>query len=90
MKLTPREMDKLTLFTAAEVARRRLERGVLLNVPESTALISWEIVEHARDGRTVADPFRPSSEAVDLLRIRAAQLRDKAPADRRSAVRRVL
>jgi hypothetical protein len=42
------------------------------------------------DGRAVADPFRPSSEAVDLLRIRAAQLRDEAPAGRRSAVRRVL
>lgn len=55
MKLTPRELDKLTLFTAAEVARRRLERGVLLNGPEATALISWEIVERARDGHTVAE-----------------------------------
>ncbi|ANI94095.1 urease subunit gamma [Dietzia timorensis] len=53
--ITPRELDTLTLFTAAEVARRRRDRGVRLNVPEATALISWEIVEHARDGRSVAE-----------------------------------
>lgn len=55
MRLTPREMDTLTLFTAAEIARRRRDRGVALNVPEATALIAWEIVELARDGRTVAE-----------------------------------
>ena len=65
MKLTPRELDKLTLFTAAEVARRRLERGVLLNVPEATALISWEIVEHARDGRTVAECMHLGRQVLD-------------------------
>lgn len=55
MELTPREKDKLLLFTAALVAERRLHRGVKLNYPESVAFISMEILEGARDGRTVAD-----------------------------------
>ncbi len=55
MELTPREKDKLLLFTAALVAERRLQRGVKLNYPESVAYISMEIIEGARDGRTVAD-----------------------------------
>jgi len=55
MDLTPREKDKLLLYTAALVAERRLNRGVKLNYPESVAYISMEIVEGARDGRTVAD-----------------------------------
>jgi urease subunit gamma len=55
MELTPREKDKLLLFTAALVAERRLERGVRLNYPEAVAYLSAAIVEGARDGRTVAD-----------------------------------
>jgi urease subunit gamma len=55
MELTPRERDKLLLFTAALVAERRLARGVKLNYPEAVALISAAIMEGARDGRTVAD-----------------------------------
>src|SRR4051794_37415951 len=55
MKLTPREKDKLLIAMAAVVARRRLERGVKLNHPESIALISDFVVEGARDGRSVAD-----------------------------------
>ena len=55
MNLTPREKDKLLIAMAAQVARRRLERGVLLNHPESVALISDFIVEGARDGRSVAE-----------------------------------
>ena len=55
MILTPREKDKLLIAMAAQVARRRLERGVKLNHPESIALISDFVVEGARDGRTVAD-----------------------------------
>ncbi|CAM2816745.1 urease subunit gamma [Moritella viscosa] len=55
MELTPREKDKLLLFTAALVAERRLARGVKLNYPESVALISAAIMEGARDGRTVAE-----------------------------------
>jgi urease subunit gamma len=55
MNLTPREKDKLLVSMAAMVARRRLERGVKLNHPESVALITDFIVEGARDGRTVAE-----------------------------------
>ncbi|MEP9090219.1 MULTISPECIES: urease subunit gamma [Enterobacter cloacae complex] len=54
MELTPREKDKLLLFTAALVAERRLARGVKLNYPESVALISAFIMEGARNGETVA------------------------------------
>lgn len=54
MHLTPREKDKLLIATAAMVARRRLERGVKLNYPESIALISDYVVEGARDGKSVA------------------------------------
>jgi len=55
MELTPREKDKLLIFTAALVAERRMARGVKLNYPEAVALISAAIMEGARDGRTVAD-----------------------------------
>ena len=55
MDLTPREKDKLLLFTAGLVAERRLARGLTLNYPEAIALISMEILEGARDGRTVAE-----------------------------------
>ncbi|HEX4896443.1 MAG TPA: urease subunit gamma [Solimonas sp.] len=54
MDLTPREKDKLLLFTAALLAERRKARGLKLNVPESIALISAAILEGARDGKTVA------------------------------------
>ncbi|PPD34980.1 MAG: urease subunit gamma [Methylomonas sp.] len=55
MQLTPREKDKLLLFTAALLAERRLARGVKLNYPEAVAYISAAIMEGARDGRTVAE-----------------------------------
>ncbi|PKM05325.1 MAG: urease subunit gamma [Gammaproteobacteria bacterium HGW-Gammaproteobacteria-6] len=55
MELTPREKDKLLLFTAALVAERRLARGVILNYPEAVAYISAAIMEGARDGRSVAE-----------------------------------
>jgi urease subunit gamma len=58
MRLTPREKDKLLIAMAANVARRRLERGVKLNHPEAIALICDFIVEGARDGRKVADLMR--------------------------------
>jgi urease subunit gamma len=54
MDLTPREKDKLLLFTAALLAERRKARGLKLNVPEAIALISAAILEGARDGRSVA------------------------------------
>jgi urease subunit gamma len=55
MELTPREKDKLLIFTAALVAERRKARGLKLNYPEAVALISAAILEGARDGRTVAE-----------------------------------
>jgi len=55
MDLTPREKDKLLIFTAALLAERRKERGVKLNHPESIAYISAAIMEGARDGKTVAE-----------------------------------
>ena len=55
MHLTPREKDKLMVVVAADLARRRMERGVLLNYPESVALITYEVMEGARDGKSVAD-----------------------------------
>jgi urease subunit gamma len=54
MDLTPREKDKLLIFTAALLAERRRGRGLKLNVPEATALITAAILEGARDGKTVA------------------------------------
>jgi len=53
--LTPREQDKLLIFVAAEVARRRRGRGLKLNYPEAMALITAEILEGVRDGRSVSD-----------------------------------
>jgi len=55
MELSPREKDKLLLFTAALLAERRKDRGLKLNYPESVAFISAAILEGARDGRTVAE-----------------------------------
>lgn len=55
MELTPREKDKLLIFTAALLAERRKDRGVKLNYPEAIAFISAAIMEGARDGRTVAE-----------------------------------
>ena len=55
MELTPREKDKLLLFTAALLAERRKDRGLKLNYPEAIAYISGAIMEAARDGRTVAE-----------------------------------
>ena len=55
MELTPREKDKLLLFTASLLAERRLARGLKLNYPETIAFISAGIMEGARDGKTVAE-----------------------------------
>src|SRR6187549_3629999 len=65
MELTPREKDKLLLFTAALVAERRKARGLKLNYPEAVAYISAAILEGARDGRTVAELM---SEGTRLLK----------------------
>ena len=55
MKLTPKEEERLTIFTAAEVARRRRQRGVVLNHPETVAYISDWCIERAREGESVAE-----------------------------------
>jgi urease subunit gamma/beta len=55
MRLTEREIDKLLIFTAADVARRRRARGLKLNHPEAIAVITAEVLEGIRDGRSVAD-----------------------------------
>ena len=64
MQLTPREKDKLLVAMAANVARRRLERGVKLNHPEAVALITDFVVEGARDGRTVAELMESGAKVV--------------------------
>ena len=66
MHLTPREQEKLLLFTAAEVARRRRDRGVKLNHPESVALIAAEIMEGARDGKSVAELMTVGETALSV------------------------
>ena len=55
MHLTPREQEKLLIFTAAELARRRRARGLKLNHPEALAIITAELLESIRDGRTVSE-----------------------------------
>jgi urease subunit gamma len=69
MHLTPREKDKLLIATAAMVARRRLERGVILNHPESVALISDFILEGARDGRTVAELMEAGAHVLTRAQV---------------------
>ena len=64
MKLTPREKDKLLVAMAAEVARKRLARGVKLNYPEAVALITDAVVEGARDGRSVAEMMEAGAQVI--------------------------
>ena len=64
MELTPRDKDKLMLFTAAQLAERRKARGLKLNYPEAVALISAEIMEGAREGRTVAELMSAGTEIL--------------------------
>lgn len=64
MNLTPREKDKLLVAMAANVARRRLERGVKLNHPEAIALITDFVVEGARDGRSVSELMQAGAKVI--------------------------
>ncbi|MBN3526783.1 urease subunit gamma [Paenibacillus apiarius] len=64
MRLTPREQEKLMIVVAADLARRRKDRGLKLNYPEAVALITYEIMEGARDGKTVAQLM---SEGATIL-----------------------
>ena len=69
MNLTPRERDKLLIAMAAQVARRRLDRGVRLNHPEAIALICDFVVEGARDGRSVADLMEAGAHVVTRAQV---------------------
>jgi urease subunit gamma len=69
MQLTPREKDKLLIAMAAQVARRRLERGVKLNHPEAIALITDFVVEGARDGRSVAELMAAGGEVISRAQV---------------------
>ena len=64
MNLSPREIDKLRIFVAAQVAEQRRARGVKLNYPECVALISSAIMEGARDGRTVAELMTSGAQII--------------------------
>lgn len=64
MMLTPREIDKMYIFLAAGIARRRKERGLKLNYPESVALIADFVVEGARDGKSVSDLMSSGREVL--------------------------
>ncbi len=74
MELLPKEKDKLLVFSAALLAERRLARGLKLNYPEAVALITMEIMEGARDGRTVADLMSQGKEILS-----AEQVMDGVP-----------
>ena len=67
MNLTPREKDKLLVAMAAEIARKRLARGVRLNHPEAIALITDAVVEGARDGRSVADMMEAGAKVITAI-----------------------
>ena len=69
MQLTPREKDKLLIAMAAQVAQRRLARGVKLNYPETIALISDFVVEGARDGRSVAELMEAGAHIVTRAQV---------------------
>ena len=64
MRLTPKEMDRLTIFTTAELARKRRDRGLKLNYPEAVALISDELLEDGREGKTYEQVM---DHAVNIL-----------------------
>jgi len=65
MNLTPKERERLTVFMAAELARRRRERGVVLNHPEAVAYISDWVIEGARDGKSVAELRAEATQLLD-------------------------
>ena len=69
MHLTPREVDKLLIFSAGEVARKRRARGLKLNHPEAVALITSEILEMIRDGRTVAEIMTLGAGVLDVASV---------------------
>ncbi len=69
MKLTPREKDKLLISVAADVARKRLKRGLKLNYPEVIAIISDFVLEGARDGESVANLMEKGGEIIKKINV---------------------
>ena len=69
MLLTPTELERLTIFNAAELARRRRARGLKLNYPEAVAIVTDEILEGARDGRSVADLMEAGAHVVSRAQV---------------------
>ena len=69
MELTPREKDKLLIFTAALLAERRKARGLKLNYPEAVALITAAIMEGARDGKTVAELMQLGAQVITRAQV---------------------
>ena len=69
MDLTPREKDKLLIFTAALLAERRLARGLQLNYPEAVALITAAIIEGARDGKSVAQMMSDGTQILTRAQV---------------------
>ena len=78
MRLTPREMDRITIFSVAEMARRRRARGIRLNHPEAVALICDEVMEEARSGRSYEEVLELASRilTVDEVLEGVAELAD--------------
>ncbi|MDX8152171.1 urease subunit gamma [Patulibacter brassicae] len=74
MRLSPREQEKLLIHVAADVARRRRDRGLRLNHPEAVALITAELLEGARDGRTVSELMTAGKQVL-----RAEDVMDGVP-----------
>jgi urease subunit gamma len=66
MHLTPREIEKLMIFTAGELARRRKDRGLKLNYPEAVAFITSELLEEIRNGKTVAELMRLGTKVLTV------------------------
>jgi urease gamma subunit len=79
MRLTPRELERLQLFSAAELARKRKARGVKLNYPEAVALICDEIIEAARDGKTMAEAMEIATTVLKRAEVMdgVAEMLDK-------------
>ncbi len=69
MHLTPREQEKLLIVVAADLARRRQARGLRLNYPEAVALITAELLEGARDGRSVAELMHSGRHILDRTQV---------------------
>lgn len=64
MRLTPKEMDRLTIFTAAELARRRRKKGLKLNYPEAVALLSDELMEDGREGKSYEEVLQHATSIL--------------------------